>query len=269
MRITGFLSAILTLAIALNGCAALAPTVTATSEVPAFTEASAPETTVPETTAAQEETILKSPATLRAYQFTLQQIAFEHVLPDGTELDFSGDFGFIEDNTFAIADVDGDGSDELIVMYSTAPMAAMRGLVYGYDMENDTLLPELDTFPSFEFYPGGLVKVGWSHNHTYGLDFWPYTLMRYNADTGVFEADVSVWAWDKSISDKDYDGTPFPEDKDPAGTGRVYQMSHGEDQIVLSEAEFQAWEEETFAGASALTLQWQNLTEDNIRALVP
>lgn len=266
MRITGIICAILTLSIALNGCAALAPTVTETSDVPVFTEASAPETTVPEATAAQEET--KSPAMLRAYQFALQQIAFEHMLPDGTDLDFTGDFGFIEDNTFAIADVDGDGSDELIVLYSTAPMAAMRGLIYGYDMENDTLLLKLDSFPDFEFYPGGLVKVSWSHNHTYGLDFWPYTLMRCQSGSGVYEAEVSVWAWDRSVSEKDFDGTPFPEDKDPTGSGIVYLMSQGEEQTVLSQAEFLAWEAETFAGASALTLSWQNLTEDNIRAVV-
>lgn len=268
MRITGLICAILTLTIALNGCAMLKPTPTDTSQVPVFTEEPVTETGVPETTVAEPETAPKSPAMLRAYQFALQQIAFEHVLPDGSELFFDNSFGFIEENTFAVIDVNGDGRDELLVTYSTAPMAGMRALVYGYDMENDALRLELDVFPGAEMYPGGLVKASWSHNHTYGMDFWPYTLMRYHADTGVYEAEVSVSAWDRRVSETDLEGRSFPEEKDPQQVGTVYLITRGEEETILSQAEFEAWNAEIFAGADAMDIQWQNLTEDNIRALV-
>lgn len=49
---------------------------------------------------AEQQTVPDQSAMYAAYQFVLQQIAFEHIYPDGADTGFDSASGFIEDNHF-------------------------------------------------------------------------------------------------------------------------------------------------------------------------
>lgn len=104
----------LLLTLSLFGCAQAAPT-------------PAPETTAAETTAASQT---GDPAALAAYRETLTQIRENSAWPDGTQIEIF-EPATMDDEQFAICDVDGDGEPELLVSVSDTYSAGMREAVYG------------------------------------------------------------------------------------------------------------------------------------------
>ena len=132
-------------------------------------------------------------------------------IPSPTAKTFGFDgFHDMSENKFAVYDIDSDGKKELIVLYTTTYMAGMTGTVYAYDSSSGTLRAELQEFPSLTFYDNGAVVAEWSHNQGMAGDFWPYTVYSYNSGTDTYEQTAMVDAWDKSVGEKDYEGTLFP-----------------------------------------------------------
>ena len=83
------------------------------------------------------------------YGGILSQITAAWQLPDG-ELDTSSlenGFGRMSDNRFAVADIDGDGREELIVCYANASMAGMMEIIYDYDPVLGELKREFTEWP--------------------------------------------------------------------------------------------------------------------------
>lgn len=198
-----------------------------------------------------------------AYVLALQDFLFTHQWPDGTDLAHNNDFGSVEQNYFAIADVDGDGRDELILSYSTAPMAGMSERVYGYDEENNTLTEKLSAFPAVTYYAGGVVKMDWSHNQGLAGDFWPYSVARYNAEMGRYEIVMLVDAWERSMKEEGY-----PADVDRENAGIVYLVTMtGEDEETLSKSAFARRLQENGLFPEELPVAYQNTNEENIKAL--
>lgn len=233
----------------------------------------APETepeTQPETeTETQPETeVSDAAARYAAYQFVLQQIAFEHVYPDGTDVGFDGYDGFIEDNSFALLDLTGDGADELIVQFVTAPMAGNAETVYAYNAADDTVEPLLSLFPSVTYYDNGLVKADLSHNHGLaGDDYWPYDLYRYLVDTGAYELIASVDMWSRSVSAVGQNGEAYPEDIDTENAGTVFIVTQNGVSETMGQSDFAAWLSVLLENAAVIEPPYQSLSEANIAAL--
>lgn len=254
------------LALSLAACGGeKAPETTPTPEpAPAPTETVA-ETAQPEAPVETEDPALREKR-LAAYQFALQQFAFEHVWPDGEDIWFDGEFGFMEDNFFAICDVDGDGSEELVLRLLTAPMAGMAEHVYGYDAEADAVYEELSGFPCIVYYTEGLADLGISHNQGYAGDaLWPYSAYRYNAETGVYDFAASTDAWSREMHPEGY-----PADVDTEGADAVYYVSeeyHHSSTQPISKSAFEAWKAEFYGSAVQLELPLQSVGEENIAAV--
>ena len=88
--------------------------------------------------------------------------------------------GTIEDESFAILDVDGDGKDELLVSISNTYVAGMTEVIYGYDEQTGGVLVEAQNHLAVTHYPG-LLHVMASHNHGYAGDvMWPYQVSIYD-----------------------------------------------------------------------------------------
>ena len=82
--------------------------------------------------------------------------------------------GTIEDEQFAVTDVDGDGEEELLVSVSNTYMAGMCEIIYGYDPQTDGVRIESYSYVGVTHYPG-MLKVEASHNQGYAGDvLWPY-----------------------------------------------------------------------------------------------
>lgn len=253
------------LALSLAACGGeKAPETTPTPEpLPVQTETVA-ETAQPETPAETEDPALRAKR-LAAYQFALQQFAFEHVWPDGTELLFDEEFGFIEDNVFAITDLDCDGEDELLIRFSSTGMAGMAEFVYGYDAETDSIYEELCVFPGATYYDNGIVDDPASHNQTYAGDvLWPYTAYVYDAEQDIYVFAASVDAWSR-----EYHPEGYPTEADPDNTGAVYYVTteRGAARQPISKSAFEAWKAEFYGSAVQLELPLQSVSEENIAAV--
>ncbi len=157
------------------------------------------------------------------YLEVLEQIMAEGRDPNGREYYSDENYRNFENNCFAVLDVDGDGRQELVFNFNESTTGSMREVVYEYDQETDTLWEELADWVNTEYYPGGLVKVQWSHNH--GRDpsergGWPYDLYRYDPEENRYQLLYVVDAWDGQIYEKD-----FPYDLDADGDKLVYRIT--------------------------------------------
>lgn len=168
-------------------------------------------------------------ARMLAYGKALWDMYLLGLRPDGEELERTTDLGPAEGNRFAIADVNGDGAEELIVCWDQACMAGMQGLVYTYDYPEEELRLVLSEFPGLTFYENGTVTADWSHNQGWAGRFWPYTLYQYSPERGVYESIGSVDAWDLSCTAGDEAlSAAFPREADADGDGLVYYLLTGE-----------------------------------------
>lgn len=206
-------------------------------------------------------------AMLAAYQFTMQQFSFEHVYPDGSPIGFNPDNGYIEENSFAIFDVNGDGTEELILSYITAPMAGMLESVYRYDADTDSLVPMLQEFPSIGYYTGGKLLSYASHNNGLSVSVWPYTLFTYDTDTQAYTFAASVYAWERDVTETDFEGNHYPDDVDTEGTGIVYCVTDSEGARMLSQSAYESWYAEQMGDAALLDIPYQSVSEQNIAAI--
>lgn len=173
-------------------------------------------------------------------------------------------------NSFSIIDVDGDGKEELLLIWDYASMAGTVGYVFGYD--NGEVYEELATFPILTFYDNGIVEVSWSHNQGLAGDFWPYDVFRYDAENDVYQYFCGVDAWDKSMREENEQGDYFPDDIDSDGDGIVYYLLpldwDGHYDIPLVDgSEYEDWRNSYMDGAKEISIPVQKLTEENIAAL--
>lgn len=252
---------LLAAAVLLTSCAQKEATVPVLEPVEAtqpVVEAAVTETTVPAPAAVEPD------AGRLAYQTILENFAAGHTLPDW-DVEWMDGFGDIENNEFALADVDGDGQEELILRYTTAPMAGMFEVVYGLDGGNP--IQKLSVFPATTYYTGGLVEAGWSHNQGLAGEFWPYTLMGYNPSAREYEVIAHVDAWDGTIHPTDYEGNPYPKELDSDGYGTLFLVTQGEETETMAKSAYDRWHEALFGSAAPIPLEFRKLTAQNIAAI--
>lgn len=203
-----------------------------------------------------------------AYQFALQQIAFEHVYPDGLDTGFDSVSGFIEDNHFAIVDINNDGADELIVQFVTAPMAGNIETIYAYNETENALASILTVFPAVTYYDNGIVKEEWSHGSDLaGDDYWPYNLYQYRTHTGRYEQIGEVNMWSKAINTVDYNGEAYPENIDTENAGTVFILTRDGVTETVSKSDYEAWLSDVIGNAQPIHVPYLSLNEENIKAV--
>ena len=198
-----------------------------------------------------------------AYKAAVEKLVNDKVFPNGEDTGFEADsfFGDMDENKYAIADVDSDGKDELIISFTTAPVAGEVEQVYGYNDADGTLKLKLNEFPLVTYYTNGIAEVGWSHNQGWAGDrLWPYSLFFYNADKDEYEIRYSIDAWDKTLADKDADGNPYPEDVDKNGDGYVVILTEGAESKYMSAEDYEAWRKEIMGDAKAIDVKYQSVT---------
>lgn len=186
-----------------------------------------------------------------------------NALPSGIEVVPEGWDSTMEDNHFAVLDVDGDGRDELLISVDDSYMAGMITEIYRLGEDGYSLQEELSVFPSVIYYTGGLVQAYASHNYTYG-DFSPYTLYRYQPEDMVYEEIASVYGWNRAFSETDYNGASFPSDVDADGNGSVLCVSDADGERWLDDDEYERWESQQFSDAEAIEIPWLSITPEHI-----
>lgn len=209
----------------------------------------------------------------KAYAAALKTLLDMNVLPDGTDCSdgYSGSIPerkTMAENQFSVYDVDGDGREELILLYTTAITAGEQGFVLDYDEKTETLHIQLSEYPALTFYADGAVMAGWSHNQGKGGAFWPYFLYVYDPDTDSYTQVGAVDAWDKTLVPEGY-----PTDIDVSNTGFVYyiykDVAAEWDQIdPVDAAAYRAWIAPYLGDGEKLALPYTALTAENIHGLL-
>ena len=161
------------------------------------------------------------------------------------------------------------GISDIDSMY--AFMAGMIGVMYDYDSETDHVVKELsDVFPTLDIYDNGVIKVSASHNQGLAGDkLWPYEVYKYDTSTDTYKYFAMVDAWDKSLSEKDYEGNTFPDDVDTDKIGVVYYVTEGGnvEKKAISQKDYEKWEKELIGGANKLEIDYKKFTKENVDSI--
>ena len=199
----------------------------------------------------------------QCYQAVLECLYTDHTWPDGQTAELQG---FIEENRFAIADVDGDGAQELVIFFTSTYMAGKCAAVYGYDAQTQQVFQELTASLATTLYDNGLAKLDDSHNHSWSMEVWPWSLARYDAAADRYVETTSVQGWEKEFGDVFWeDNQPFPDDK--AEDGLVYRIAENGAVLLLSPTEYARWEQELFGNAQPVPLDCLPLTPETIQSV--
>ncbi len=205
---------------------------------------------------------------IQAYWTVLTDIYHYQIFPGGRELGYDG--WPMSDNRFALGDIDGDGSVELIVLYCTTSTSGHAEIIYDYDASTGGVREQFIEYPAVVHFDNGILKVDASHNHTLSEKIWPYTLYQYNAESDSYDVIAQVEAWDKEIRDTDYEGNAFPNDVDADGDQTVYYIMETDEyanRAPIDGKEYDQWYEAHRNGAGTITIPYMALTEENISML--
>lgn len=201
------------------------------------------------------------------YASLLSRMIYKDEWPDGEKSSFHGDGEYtkLEDNRFAILDIDQDGKEELLFDYTVGSMADMVEYVYSYNPATGDLTKELTEFPGVVYYQNGMAEAGASHNQSMGNAVWPYQLYQYNRNTGVYDRVAAVSSWEKEMFATDAKGNAFPEEVDGDGNGIIYCINDPNDETTyLDDAEYQEWYDKQLGDGAKLGLNTQPLSETSV-----
>lgn len=202
--------------------------------------------------------------TRKAYAAVLRNLLYSNLLPDNSKAEFSvGEY-----SQFAIADIDRDGKEELVVLYDAGVMAAMRGYIIGYDRQTEEIYIQLSEFPFFAFLSNGNVKALSSHNQTYG-EMWPYIFYQYNSEKDIYEEVGYVHSEDKAMYESIGKIELYPQEADVSGTGTVYYI--GTDawgETPVDEADYLEWLRKKEGDAQEIEIEYYTITEENISEIL-
>ena len=147
-------------------------------------------------------------------------------------------------NKVAVADVDGDGTVELLIFTVGFYMADITEYVYRYSEEKNGFELEFAYAGGCDYYEHGVIKASPLHSmySDYQDGFWPYSVYQYDENKKEFVEKVSV----DQITNVPINSDVFPEEYDKDGDGKVYIVGQGESVKYLDEQEYLAWKKQIF-----------------------
>ena len=147
-------------------------------------------------------------------------------------------------NKVAVADVDGDGTVELLIFTVGFYMADITEYVYRYSEEKNGFELEFAYAGGCDYYEHGVIKASPLHSmySDYQDGFWPYSVYQYDENKKEFVEKVSV----DQITNVPINSDVFPEEYDKDGDGKVYIVDQGESVKYLDEQEYLAWKKQIF-----------------------
>ena len=143
----------------------------------------------------------------------------------------------------AVADVDGDGTAELLFFIEGTCVRDSAEYVYRYSEEKNAFELEFEYSAGCNYYQNGVIKTKPLYSgFIYQDDFWPYSVFQYDENKNEFVLTASVEEIPKAPENPDN----FPEEYDKDGDGKVYIISQGESVAYMDEKEYLAWKKQIF-----------------------
>ena len=143
----------------------------------------------------------------------------------------------------AVADVDDDGTAELLFFIEGTCVRDSAEYVYRYSEEKNAFELEFEYSAGCNYYQNGVIKAKPLYSgFIYQDDFWPYSVFQYDENKNEFVLTASVEEIPKAPENPDN----FPEEYDKDGDGKVYIISQGESVKYSDEQEYLAWKKQIF-----------------------
>lgn len=212
-----------------------------------------------------------------AFRKALNTILTDNEMPDGSQATSYVDYTDedMEENSFAITDVDADGEDELIIQIDNTGMDTMQEQVYGYDADEDELQLEFTGVPGgVTYYDNGTLKSEAAFDNNDPSAMWPFSLLAFDEEKGSYEEKGSVSAMDETVVSKesgrtvDILGQGFDSAIDEDGNGRIYYLDDedaDEKAEPVDDDQLLAWADRIVGmNSGSIYMDWSSLTEDNI-----
>lgn len=212
-----------------------------------------------------------------AFREALNTILTDNEMPDGSQATSYVDYTDedMEENSFAITDVDADGEDELIIQIDNTGMDTMQEQVYGYDADEDELQLEFTGVPGgVTYYDNGTLKSEAAFDNNDPSAMWPFSLLAFDEEKGSYEEKGSVSAMDETVVSKesgrtvDILGQGFDSAIDEDGNGRIYYLDDedaDEKAEPVDDEQLLAWADRIVGmNSGSIYMDWSSLTEDNI-----
>jgi hypothetical protein len=210
-----------------------------------------------------EEPVERDMEARKIYAATLRNLLYSNILPDGKQAEMPAG----ADSQFAVADVDADGKEELVLLYDPGVTAAETGYIIGYDTEAKNIYLQLEEFPAFTFLQNGNLKALSSHNQTRG-EMWPYALYQYLPESDSYQLSGYVYSADKESFELNGAADQYPDQADVSGTGTVYYVGVDSwDTTPIDEADYLVWLEANQGNAAELEIEYLSFSEENILAM--
>ncbi|SER95822.1 hypothetical protein [Lachnobacterium bovis] len=207
----------------------------------------------------------KSDKALAEYKIILTNLHNEHKLRDKeVKLAQASD---IENNQYAIYDVDKDGQDELIILFTTADNDFVQGKIYGYDSKKSEIVEKLDCYPSVHVYDNGIVIDDVTVALNRSADrLWPYGIWKYDASQNKYVNHgylSQIFADDSETESEELD--PFPTDKDKDKDDTLYVLKkQNEETKFMDKADYEEFRDGFLKNAKEVKIDYKNLTLKNI-----
>ena len=172
-------------------------------------------------------------------------------------------------NIYAVHDVNGDGEDELIVIWYSLPPSVYSRNTDVYNAKGKVIFGALG---ELTYYSNGAISTPWSHNQGAASAMWPYDLYVYGTyaynsyqafNTGVVQYTKVGSARARSDYAPGFEDVAYA---DLDGDGLVYyigEYAYKEETPVDNDV-YEAWWDRFMAGAQVLPVQYFPLTEENI-----
>lgn len=161
-------------------------------------------------------------------------------------------------NTFALTDLNQDGINEIIVLFSNASISSRHIEIWTYDPINDKLMSNGVMGYDNEFFSNGIIKSKASQSQPWGKTIWPYGL--YMNVNGHYEM-----VYDVTCADIEMDkfGDKYSKSKDADNDGVIYFVNNQ----PMTFMEYQAFVDSTIPDAKKIELKWHSITSIEIERL--
>lgn len=238
-------------------------------------------TTTTEATTASSETTLEetvdtsgsgqfyNPASTTLYQayYTLLYMVkeYQNFPEDYGRLDMGCDED-ISESQFSVFDVDGDGTDELLLRWMCGGYDEHALYVFEYDTEEDKWNLELQTETDTYFYDNGISQEMYFDDEGYQYSVPPYRIYRYDEETDLYTLEGSVDSMDRQECERRGGPDTFPYDSDTDDDGIVLMIDHAgyDEGTFYQDADYQEFYEEIFGDSSSFEIEWYNLTQEDL-----
>lgn len=166
--------------------------------------------------------------------------------------------------SFDIADVTNDGIIDLILKIDCVPMAEMRGYIYTYSPEQDSVIQLSQVSIGNVYYRNGYVVGSASRNFSTSMTIWPFTVRdAINSNQALYQG----YSCDKDACESANEPFPTADDIDNDGVIYYFGDANSENLPPLTLAEYEAEVNKVIPESEKIVLNYRNITTENIEAI--